>query len=544
MAQLKYCDKHNQVGFLRKPDESAGFAEIVDFLRGSILRYALTTNPTIYDSLVTQFWQSATTNTNVDGSLEINATIDTIRYTISEASIRDSLQLEDATGITMLPNVELFEGMGQIGYPTDGTFTFWKSFFTPQWRYLVHHLLHCISPKSGGWDQFGSNIATALVCLSTGRVYNFSKLIFDGMVANLKSKTKFLMYPRFLQMILNIQTEDKHLYLAVSLTKKIFGNMKRGFRGAPRPLLPSMLLVATNPNAGQAHDAVAPSQPSSSTPPVPSTSTPIPVTTPPPIHTSTPTPPPILSPTPPPIPSPTPPPIPSPTQIPDTEPTPFEHTYEESSPVHHHFSPPQEQAPSQMPMDDLLHEVPKLISRIDSLEMDLKQTKLTMGNAIVKLVKKVKKMEGFLKRRNLVLTDSEEEEPEVQGRKSQDDPLASSVQGLVTPPTTKVHASGEEQVEDISPNTLEAAKTLSKVASLKTRSIDKGRRYKRRKETKGKKVVSSLDFQEEVDAGAEQVNTASVNTASGVNTGSIKLSAGDEQLSTVDAKKSTSDQDK
>ncbi|GJU79196.1 hypothetical protein Tco_1276266 [Tanacetum coccineum] len=69
------------------------------------------------------------------------------------------------------------------------------------------------------------------------------------------------------------------------------------------------------------------------------------------------------------------------------------------------------------------------------------------------------------------------------------------------------------------PNTLEAAKTLSKVASLKPRSIDKGRRYKRRKEAKGKKVVSSLDFQEEVDTGAEQVNTAE-----GVNTGSIKLS--------------------
>ncbi|GJS63863.1 hypothetical protein Tco_0678427 [Tanacetum coccineum] len=35
-----------------------------------------------------------------------------------------------------------------------------------------------------------------------------------------------------------------------------------------------------------------------------------------------------------------------------------------------------------------------------------------MGNAIVKLVKKVKKLEGFLKRRNLVLTDLEDEEPE------------------------------------------------------------------------------------------------------------------------------------
>ncbi|GJY58084.1 hypothetical protein Tco_0457976 [Tanacetum coccineum] len=91
-----------------------------------------------------------------------------------------------------------------------------------------------------------------------------------------------------------------------------------------------------------------------------------------------------------------------------------------------------------------------------------------MGNAIVKLVKKVKKLEGFLKRRNLVLTDSEDEEPEVQGRKSQADPQDSSKQGLVTPPTTKAHASGEEQEEEISPNTLEAAKTLSKVASLKS----------------------------------------------------------------------------
>ncbi|GKC50432.1 putative ribonuclease H-like domain-containing protein [Tanacetum coccineum] len=356
-------------------------------------RYALTSNPTIYDSLVKQFWQTATANTKADGSLEIKATIDTIRYTISEASIRDSLQLDDATGITMLPNADLFEGMGQIGYPTDGTFTFWKSFFTPQWRFLVHHLLHCISSKSGGWDQFGSNIATALICLSSGRVYNFSKLIFDGMVANLKSKTKFLMYPRFLQMILNIQTENKTLYLAVSLTKKIFGNMKRGFRGAPRPLLPSMLLVATNPIAGHENAVVAQSQPSSSTPQAP-TPPPIPTPTPPPIPIPTSTPPPIPTPTstPPPILTPTsPPPPPS-----ETEPTTDEHIYEEHSPVYHHFSPSQEQAPSHMPMDDLLQAVPKLISRIDSLELDLKQTKLTMGNAIVKLVKKVKKLEGSL----------------------------------------------------------------------------------------------------------------------------------------------------
>ncbi|GKF69230.1 hypothetical protein Tco_0202287, partial [Tanacetum coccineum] len=104
-----------------------------------------------------------------------------------------------------------------------------------------------------------------------------------------------------------------------------------------------------------------------------------------------------------------------------------------------------------MAMDDLFHVVPKLISRIDSLETDLKQTKLTMGNAIVKLVNKVKKLEGLLKKKHVVVSDSKEEEPEAQGRKSQDDPLDSSVQGLVTPSTTKVDASGEEQVEDITP---------------------------------------------------------------------------------------------
>ncbi|GKG07481.1 hypothetical protein Tco_0330450, partial [Tanacetum coccineum] len=150
---------------------------------------------------------------------------------------------------------------------------------------------------------------------------------------------------------------------------------------------------------------------------------------------------------PPPIPTPT----PTPTPIPETEPEPFEHTFKEPSPIHQHFSPPQEQAQGQMTVDDLLQVVPQLISRIDSLEMDLKQTKLTMGNAIVKLVKKVKKLEGVLKRRNVVLSYSEEDEPEAQGRKRQDDPLVSLVQGLVTHSMTTVNASGEEQVEDISP---------------------------------------------------------------------------------------------
>ncbi|GKE37093.1 hypothetical protein Tco_1460498, partial [Tanacetum coccineum] len=464
-------------------------------------------------------YKTGTATTLDDGTLEIQATIDTIEYKITKASIRSKLQLAYASGITMLPNDEIFEGIGHMGYPTDGSFTFWKSFCTPQWRFLVHHILHCISSKSGGWDQFGSNIATALICLSTGRVYNFSKLIFDGMVVNLKTKTKFLMYPRFLQLILDIQIENKHPYLAMTLTKKIFGNMKRGFRGVPRPLLPGMLSIA-NLSAGQEAPSVTQPQPSSSVvPPTPPITQPIPseaTSIPPPITS------PILAST--------------HTPIPETNPEPIEHTFEEPSLAHQHFSPLQEHAQGQITVDDLLQLVPQLMTKIVSLEKDLKQTKLTMGSAIVKVVKKVKKLEGILKRRNVVLSDSEEEEPEDQGRKSQDDPLVSLVQGLVTPSKTTVNASGEEQVKDISPTTLEAAKTLSRVACQKPKSIDKGRRYKRRKETKGNKVVTSLDFQKEVSTGyAEGVNTGSIK----VSTVSSKVSTVSGQVSTVSSKVST-----
>ncbi|GJT39079.1 hypothetical protein Tco_0938944 [Tanacetum coccineum] len=137
MANLRYSDKHNMVAFLKKPNESVGFTEIVDFLKGTSLRYSLTHNPTIYDSLVKQFWQTATIRTLANGIQELVASIDNKEYTITEASVRSKLQLADATGISNLPDAEIYDGLATLG------------------------------PKSGGWDQFGSPIATALICLSS-----------------------------------------------------------------------------------------------------------------------------------------------------------------------------------------------------------------------------------------------------------------------------------------------------------------------------------------------------------------------------------------
>ncbi|GJX87756.1 putative ribonuclease H-like domain-containing protein, partial [Tanacetum coccineum] len=62
--------------------------------------YALTKNPTIYVSLIEKFWQTATVRTVDNGEQEINATVDGIEFTITEASVRRHLQLADADGIS------------------------------------------------------------------------------------------------------------------------------------------------------------------------------------------------------------------------------------------------------------------------------------------------------------------------------------------------------------------------------------------------------------------------------------------------------------
>ncbi|GJU02464.1 hypothetical protein Tco_1112802 [Tanacetum coccineum] len=91
-----YLDKHNMVAFLKKPNESVGFTEVVDFLKGTSLR------------------------TLVNGTQQLIASIDSKEYTITEASVRSKLQLADATGIHNLSNADIYAGLATLGYVTQG----------------------------------------------------------------------------------------------------------------------------------------------------------------------------------------------------------------------------------------------------------------------------------------------------------------------------------------------------------------------------------------------------------------------------------------
>ncbi|GKC18345.1 hypothetical protein Tco_1020495 [Tanacetum coccineum] len=115
MANLDFCDKHNMVAYLQKLEGSEGFHQIIDFLTTIHIRYALTKSPTIYVSLIEQFWQTASANTHENGDVEITATIDGKVKVVSEASIRRHLKLEDSDGISTLPTSEIFEQLALMG---------------------------------------------------------------------------------------------------------------------------------------------------------------------------------------------------------------------------------------------------------------------------------------------------------------------------------------------------------------------------------------------------------------------------------------------
>ncbi|GJS48103.1 hypothetical protein Tco_0598224 [Tanacetum coccineum] len=157
-------------------------------------------------SFIKQFWRSAEASTDENGDVKINATIDGHTLSITEGSLRRHLKLADQDGITSIPTTEIFEQLALMGYHTDSDkLTFQKGAFSPQWRFLIHNILHCLSPKKTAWEQFSSNIAAAVICLATNRKFNFSRMIFEHMVSNISSPHKFLMYPRFIQICLDMQ---------------------------------------------------------------------------------------------------------------------------------------------------------------------------------------------------------------------------------------------------------------------------------------------------------------------------------------------------
>nr|GFA62848.1 hypothetical protein [Tanacetum cinerariifolium] len=132
--------------------------------------------------------------------------------------------------------------------------TFYKAFFFAQWKFLIHTLVQCVSANRTTWNEFSCSMVSAFICLATCRKFNFSKYIYDSMVRNVDNPSKFLMYPRFLQVIINAQVDDlsshTNQYTSPALTQKVFANMRRvgkGYLGVETPLFAKMLVQPQSP---------------------------------------------------------------------------------------------------------------------------------------------------------------------------------------------------------------------------------------------------------------------------------------------------------
>nr|GEY66375.1 hypothetical protein [Tanacetum cinerariifolium] len=224
MAPLTFADTHNMIAFLTKSDTSEGFDQIVYFLNAHTIQYALMVNPPIYVSCIKQFWASVLIKKSND-TVKLQALID---------------------------RKKIFVELARMGYEKPSTkLTFYKAFFSAQWKFLIHTIFQCMIAKKTAWNEFSSFMASAIICLTT--------IMINAQVDDLSShNTK---------------------YTSSALTQKVFANMRRigkGFSGVETPLFDNMLVqqqvqddvgVEVDEDDNEVPTAPSPPKPATTSPP-------------------------------------------------------------------------------------------------------------------------------------------------------------------------------------------------------------------------------------------------------------------------------------
>ncbi|KAM0042643.1 hypothetical protein Hdeb2414_s0010g00332151 [Helianthus debilis subsp. tardiflorus] len=85
----------------------------------------------------------------------------------------------------------------------------WEIMFSPPYKFLIHCVVHALSHRKGACDETSDFIMNIITCLVLNRPYNVSQVIFYHMVDNVGSGSgKYIMYPRFIQMMIGNQFKD------------------------------------------------------------------------------------------------------------------------------------------------------------------------------------------------------------------------------------------------------------------------------------------------------------------------------------------------
>nr|GEU76762.1 hypothetical protein [Tanacetum cinerariifolium] len=118
----------------------------------------------------------------VNDVTRLQALVDKKKVVVTETAIREVLRLDDAEGVDCLPSEEIFTELARMGYEKPSTkLTFYKAFFSSQWKFLIHTILQSIRAKRTSWNEFSSAMAYAVIWIS-----RVETPLFEGMLVEQK----------------------------------------------------------------------------------------------------------------------------------------------------------------------------------------------------------------------------------------------------------------------------------------------------------------------------------------------------------------------
>ncbi|KAK1441492.1 hypothetical protein QVD17_07424 [Tagetes erecta] len=183
---------------------------MIKFIKRTKYVYAMCAKPVIYARLIKSFWRTAEVIREENGVTVVrgNITRDMV-LTVSEEAIRNALRIdEDEIGMNdELTMAECQSCFGNMGHPpVFPKSQFYRAKVGKKYKLLCYVVQQCMSRRSAGFDNFPSDIASPIVAIAENKPFNMSRWIMNGFVFNLvKGKRfKFLMYPRFLQLMINV----------------------------------------------------------------------------------------------------------------------------------------------------------------------------------------------------------------------------------------------------------------------------------------------------------------------------------------------------
>ncbi|MFS7929718.1 hypothetical protein Hanom_Chr04g00335821 [Helianthus anomalus] len=94
-----------------------------------------------------------------------------------------------------------------MGYTSHVNDKYLKSRFCRPYKFMVHSVVQALSHRKGAYNETSDYIMNIITCLVLSRPYNILQVLFNHMVDNIKGD-KYIMYPRFVQMLLDDQVSD------------------------------------------------------------------------------------------------------------------------------------------------------------------------------------------------------------------------------------------------------------------------------------------------------------------------------------------------